>query len=31
MKIEKRTEPLKIVREGNKIPGVLFGKSKNMA
>jgi large subunit ribosomal protein L25 len=27
MKIEKRTEPLKIVREGNKIPGVLFGKS----
>lgn len=27
MKIEKRTEPLKIVREMNKVPGVLFGKS----
>jgi len=27
MKIEKRTESLKVVRENNKIPGVLFGKS----
>ncbi|MFW5794481.1 MAG: 50S ribosomal protein L25 [Bacillota bacterium] len=27
MKIEKRTEPLKVVRGMNKIPGVLFGKT----
>ncbi len=27
MKIEKRTEPLRIVREQEKVPGVLFGKT----
>lgn len=27
MKIEKRTEPLRIVREGGNVPGVLFGKT----
>lgn len=27
MKVEKRTEPLRVVRANNKVPGVLFGKS----
>nr|HPJ23267.1 hypothetical protein [Bacillota bacterium] len=27
MKIEKRTEPLRIVRGNQKVPGVLFGKT----
>ncbi|MFA7075323.1 MAG: 50S ribosomal protein L25 [Candidatus Izemoplasmatales bacterium] len=27
MKLEKRTESLKSVREGHKVPGVIFGKS----